>query len=255
MRAAIRTEWWKLRRSPVTLVATALIGVVIPAMGLGFQAVASGGGSGPLARKAGAMLVGDGWFGYLGAIEQIAAAAAFLGAGVVVTWVFGREHVDRTFSSLFALATPRRAIAGAKFVVLTCWLVSLSMLMTAVAAGLGLLAGVGPFHPGTVTPELARLFAVVLASTVLALPVGWIASVGRGYLPAVGALVLVIAAAQVSVLFGMGAWFPFAVPGLLAVAGSAGIPVPNAVQFALVPATALLGVLLTVRWWHRAEVA
>jgi ABC-2 type transport system permease protein len=139
----------------VTLAATVLMGLLLPAMGLGFYTVAVSGGTGGLAGKAGALLTGEGWAGYLGLIDQIAAVAVFLGAGIVVTWVFGREHADRTFPSLFALPVSRGSIAAAKFVVLTAWLVGLAVLVGLV----GLLFGVvGGWEQPTLTPSATSWF-------------------------------------------------------------------------------------------------
>jgi ABC-2 type transport system permease protein len=84
---------------------------------------------------------------------------------------------------------------------------------------------------------------------------GLVASIGRGYLPAVGALSVIIAVAQIAVLFGSGGWFTFAVPGLLAVAGAPGIPVLTPAQVTLMPVVALVSVALTMWWWQGAEVA
>jgi len=253
MSAALRVEWLKLRRSRVALVATALMGVVLPAMGLAFYDVAVSGGVGPLGDKAGALLTGKGWIGYLGLVDQIAAVAVFLGAGVVVAWVFGREHVDRTFSSLFALTVSRATIAAAKFIVLTVWVIALALLIASVAFGYGVLAAVAPIEPGVVFPELIRLFAIAAGSGALSLTMGYVSSSGRGYLPAIGALIVIIAAAQVAVLFGTGGWFPFAVPGLAAIAGAEGVPDLTPLQISLVPTLAALTTLLTIRWWTRTE--
>lgn len=254
MIAALRFEWWKLKRSPVTLIATAAMVIVLPAMGLGFYSVAQEGGTGALARKAGAMLVGEGWDGYLGAVAQISAAAMFVGSGVVAAWMFGREHTDRTFASLFALPISRGTVAAAKYAVLLGWVIVLSALVTGIATTLGLLTNVGPFESGVHGMIVLRLFAVALSTTVLSLTIGWVANIGRGYLPAIGALVLILIVAQMSVLFGAGGWFPFAVPGLLAVAGTEGVLMPGAAQIALVPFTSALGIWATVHWWRNAEV-
>jgi ABC-2 type transport system permease protein len=255
MIAAIVVEWWKLKRSPVPVTATALMIVLLPAMGLGFFSVAQQDGIGAVGQKAQAMLVGEGWAGYVGAVNQIAAAAMFVGSGVVVAWMFGREHADRTFPALFALPVSRATVAAAKFIVLGGWAIVLSALVAVMATCLGFAADVGTFDIGIHGPEVVRLFMVGLSTTNLALTIGFVASVGRGYLPAIGALVLILIAAQMSVLFGTGGWFPFAVPGLLAVADHEGIPALNAAQAALVPMTAILGIWATVRWWKHAEVA
>lgn len=254
MNRALRVEWQKLRRSTVTLTATGLMVVLLPLMGLGFYLVAQNGGTGALAQKAAAFVVEEGWEGYLSTIYQIVAVAMFLGTGIVVSWVFGREHADRTFPSLFALPVSRASIATAKFVVLIGWMTILTVLIVATVLGLGITAGVGPFEPAVIGPGLLRLCGIALSTSGLALTVGLVASVGRGYLPAIGALILIVAAAQISVLFGTGGWFPFAVPGLAAVAGSEGVPPLNAMQIAVVPITAAVGVWLTIGWWQRAEV-
>lgn len=254
MMPAVRVEWWKLRRSRVTLVATALMGVLLPALGLGFYSVALNGGTGSMADKAAALLVGEGWVGYIGLVNQVAAVALFLGAGVVVAWVFGREHVDRTFPSLFALPVSRQTIAGAKFVVLGGWVLFLAVVVCLVALTLGVVGGVEPFHGDVVVSELLGLLAISIGAGILSLTMGFVASLGRGYLPAIGALIVLVAVSQVSVLFGTGGWFPFTVPGLMAVAGAEGVPDLNPIQLALVPAFGAAGIWATIWWWRKAEV-
>lgn len=254
MRRAIHVEWKKLARSRVTLVATSLMGLLLPAMGLSFYSVALSDGNGALADKARAFLVDEGWAGYLGLVDQIAAVAVFLGAGIVVAWAFGREHTEHTFPSLFALPVSRAEIAAAKFAVLIAWTVVLSIVVSFVAIVLGVVGGVGPLTAEVVGPEVARLQAVSATSGLLSLTMGFVASLGRGYLPAIGVLGVIIAITQVAVLFGTGGWFPFSVPGLMAVAGVDGIPEPTALQVLLVPAIAALGIWLTIRLWQHAEV-
>ncbi len=254
MRHAIRVEWQKLTRSRVTLVATSLLGLLLPAMGLSFYSVALSGGNGALADKARAFLVDEGWAGYLGLVGQIAAVAVFLGAGVVVAWAFGREHTDRTFPSLFALPVSRAQIAAAKFAVLITWTIVLSVVVSIMTLVLGLVGGVGPLTADVIVPDIVRLQGISTTAGLLALTMGFVASLGRGYLPAIGVLGIIIAITQVAVLFGTGGWFPFAVPGLMAVAGVEGIPEPTALQVLLVPAVAALGVWLNIRWWQHAEV-
>ncbi len=133
------------------------------------------------------------------------------------------------------------------------WVAVLSILVVIVAFGLGLVAGVGSLQPVVIGPALLRLFAVALSASVLSLTIGLIASVGRGYLPAVGTLILIVAATQVAILFGTGGWVPFAVPGLMAVSGTEGAPELSPLQIALVPVATAVVVWLTVRWWRRAE--
>ena len=251
MSRALQVELLKFRRSPVVIVSTVLMLLLLPAIGLGMFSVASTSAAGPLAAKVEGLLIGEGWAAYLGVISQVAAAAAFVGVGVVAAWTFGREHSDNTFPSLFALSVSRRSIAFAKFAILGMWVLGLAAVVTLVAVLAGVFGGVGG---GNMWDPILRLLFVVTATGLLALTAGYVASVGRGYLPAIGAIVIVVAAAQISVLFGAGGWFPFAVPGLVAITGSEAAPALTWMQFALVPVVVLAVVWLTVDWWKRAEV-
>lgn len=252
MRRAVRVEAMKLASSTVGIATGLLLAVVLPLMGLAFYSVAVNGGTGPLAAKAAAFIVGDGWDGYLGTIGQIAAVAMFLGVGVLAAWDFGREYSDGTFSSLFALPVTKKEVASAKFVVLTAWFVVVSVLTVGITLMLGLVAGVGEFggNPGG---SGIVLLAVCVLSALLGLPAGLAASIGKDYLSAIGAIIVIIAVSQVVVLLGTGGWFPFAVPGLIAIRAGDGAPEVSAGQIALVPMLSLLLMVATVQWWHRAE--
>jgi len=254
MRRATTVEWRKLVRSPVVWVATGLMVVLLPAMALGFYHVGVNGGTGPLAAKARAFVVEEGWEGYLGMVDQIAAVAMFLGSGIVVAWAFGREHSDRTFASLFALPVSRSRIALAKFLVLSAWTTVTAILVAVMALLLGLVGDIAPLEGDLVVPGVTRTVGVALSASLIALTVGYVASVGRGYLPAIGAIIILVAAAQVAVLFGTGQWFPYAIPGLMAVAGSEGAPTLSGLHFAVFPATIGIAMWLTIRWWRTAEV-
>jgi ABC-2 type transport system permease protein len=253
MMTAITVELRKLRKSPVVWTTTALLATLMPAMALGFYQVGVNGGAGAVAAKAQAFLIQEGWPGYLSGVAQIAAVAMFLGSGIVVTWVFGREHTDKTFAALFAMPVSRGEIALGKLAVLSAWTVIVSFLATAVGVCLGVVAGIGPVASGEIAGHVWRLFAVCISASLVALPVGYVASVGRGYLPAIGALIIAIAVAQAAVLFGTGQWFPFAVPGLMAVAGAEGVPSLSVPNLLVLPTTIATGAALTVRWWHVAE--
>jgi ABC-2 type transport system permease protein len=254
MRRAITVEMLKFRRSPVVLVATVLIVVLVPLLCLGFLAAANGNAVGAIAAKARAMGIGEGWDGYLDLLAQIAAVTLFIGPGVVVAWTFGREHADRTFPSLFALPVSRRCVAAAKFLVLLGWSAALTTLLLAAATVAGIAAGVGPLEGNSVVTTLARIWVAGLLTTIIALTLGYVASIGRGYLPAIGALILLTMFAQVAVALGTGAWFPYAAPGLYAVAGAEGVTDVTPLQLLLVPVATLAVAWATVHWWGHAEV-
>lgn len=254
MRAALLLESWKLRRSRVALVASLLLVLLVPLLALGLLRAATSDGIGALAAKGELFVTGTGWDAYLGVLGQVGAAALFVGAGIVVAWLFGREHADGTFGALFALAVSRADVARAKLVVAAAWALVVAAGVLVAAIVIGLVGGVGTEHLLPSPATFVRTAAVVVATLLLALPIGWVASIGRGYLPAVGAVIGLVATAQLTVFFGVGAWFPFSVPGLLAVADGETVPVPGAGSFAVVGLTILVAAWATIAWWDRAEV-
>ncbi|MFZ0493406.1 MAG: ABC transporter permease [Acidimicrobiia bacterium] len=254
MRRALKVEFLKARRSTVVLATTVLIAVLVPLLCLGFVAVAKAGGAGAVALKAQAMVVGEGWEAYLGLLAQIVSIAMFIGPGVVVAWAFGREFSDRTFPSLFGLPVSKGSIATAKFIVLAWWGLVLTVLTLGAAILVGLVAHVGSLAGIDLAGWLWRLLVAGFLTSMISLTIGFVASVGRGYLPAFGALILLTMITQIAVLFGTGGWFPYAAPGLYAIAGTADVAEVSIVQLLLVPVTTLVVAWLTVRWWNRAEV-
>jgi ABC-2 type transport system permease protein len=254
MREALSLEWLKLRRSPVAWTAGLALVILIPALCLGLVSVVEGSGAGPMAEKVRALVSGTGWVAYSGLIDQVATSGLFVGVGIVVIWCFGREFSDRTVGSLFALPTSRGTIAGAKLIVVTGWSLFVSTLVVLVAVGLGLAGDLGPLNAAALE-ELGEVLAVALLTSLLASTLALPTSVGRGYLPGIGAMVLVLVSAQMAVLFQAGAWYPFAAPGLWAVAGSQGEVLVTLPQLAMAPVLALVGAGVTVRWWQGFELA
>ncbi len=241
-----------MRRSKVTSSIAVLVSLASPAMSYAFFWVAVNGGFGPLAVKADGLIVGTGWDGFFSATGQITAAAGFLAFGVATAWIYGREFADRTFPSLFALAVSRRTICFAKLLVLLLGSLVTAAAMTIVVGLIGVAASLN-VGAVSVASGLFRVFAIGVLSSLLAATVSLIASVGRGYLPALGAVIGLIAIAQLAVLFGTGAWFPYAVPGLMAVSGVEGVPKVSPLQIALVPCLTILTTVLTARWWSTAQ--
>lgn len=110
------------------------------------------------------------------------------------------------------------------------------------------LAGVGS---SALAAELAGTAALVL---VLMPAVALLASVGRGYLAAMGGAVLTLFLAQIIAATGWGGWFPWSVPALFS--GMAG---PRAAQVGthsyVVVALTCLAAAATFSWWRNADQA
>ena len=71
---------------------------------------------------------------------------------------------------------------------------------------------------------------LTLLTALLAVPAGWVASLGRSVLAGIAATIVLIVVAQVCAVLGIGVWFPLVAPALWAI------------DPATVPLAALLGV-------------
>jgi ABC-2 type transport system permease protein len=144
-------------------------------------------------------------------------------------------------------------IAAAKLIVMASWSTLVSTMVVVVAIGLGLAGDLGPLDAAALE-EMAAVLALGLLTSLLASTLALLASAGRGYLPAIGAMALLLMTAQMAVLFEAGAWYPFAAPGLWAVSGNQGELLVTLPQLALAPVLALIGAGLTIRWWQNFEL-
>lgn len=191
----------------------------------------------------------DAWFGML---AQITAVGGIIIFGMPVVWTFGREFAEHTAKDLLALPTTRTATVAAKFATTAMWSLLLTIYLLVAGVGVGLMLGI----PGRLSGAAVAGGAwKVLGTAALTIVTGWVfalaASVGRGYLPAVGVLFAVVFTAQILAALGYGAWFPFSVPALHA--GAAGQQTPSLLGYTGVAAVAIASVAATARWWQRAD--
>jgi ABC-2 type transport system permease protein len=193
------------------------------------------------------------WPTYFGLLTQALAVGGFIIFSLMVIWLFGREYSDRTAKDLLALPTPRAAMVTAKLVLATCWCAILALWIYLLGLVLGALLGL----PGWTTLGWLHATAVYAATATLtitlALPLAWAASAGRGYLPAIGVMILLFFFAQVLSVLGLGPWFPWAAPGLLS--GAAG---PAAQQlgvgtYLLAVVAVAGGITGVIAWWRTAD--
>jgi ABC-2 type transport system permease protein len=200
------------------------------------------------------MLQGAGWEAYLGMLAQVLSVATLLAVGMVLTWSVGREFTDGTIVSLQALPTPPGAIAWAKLTTVMLAAATCAVATVALAVPLGLAIGLGP--PGGAAAGAAfKALVVALLTAVLSLPLAFVASVRRGYLPGIGALIGLVVVTQIATVAGAGGWFPWAAPSLWA--GMGGLAAAAAVtpaQLLLALPVGALGAAGTVWWWSTAEL-
>ncbi|HEY8720651.1 ABC transporter permease [Pengzhenrongella sp.] len=254
--AALWAELLKVRRSVVPWV-TAVGFTVAGFVGAFFMFVLQ-----DPARARSMGLIGDkaqlagaraDWAGYFGLTAQIVAVGGMLLFAVVVIWLFGREFSDRTAKDLLALPTSRSAVVGAKLLVALGW----ALLLTVQIVVLGLIFGAVLHLPGwsagVAVRGIGTVFAAALLTFALATTYGLVASVGRGYLPAVGAMFVSLFAAQVIAAIGYGVWFPWSVPSLLSGVAGPDQAAPGPGSIAVVVLVGVAASVATARWWERAD--
>jgi len=249
--AAVAVEWLKFRRSRVPLGATVALLVGVPTLGTAGLAAAASDAPTSFAGKARTLIVGTGWEALFGLAGQVSAVGVLLATGIVIGWIFGREFADGTVVGLFAQPVTRGRIAAAKSLVVALWLgtVSLGIAALTMLGGAGLGWGWPPMDAA------ARLAILSLLTGLSVLPIGWVASIYRGYLPAFVALLGVVIATQLAVGLGAGAWVPWAAPSLWAgAAGPEQAAQVTAAQLALPALVGMGGVAATVAWWRRAQL-
>lgn len=251
LRTAAAIEWAKFRRASIVWVTGAFLVLGVPMMSA--LTLVSANGSNPLlAAKADALTGGGGWTGFFAAASAIVAVGGLLGFGVVVGWTFGREFTDGTISSLFATPVTRTAIAAAKLLILVAWQVSIALLLGAVLLGAGFLFA-GPAS-GEVLGMAFKLLAITVTTGLLSLPCAWAATLGRGYLAAIGAIIAVVILSQMAVMAGVGHWFAFAAPGMWAATPGSGSGTGATGQLLVVLAVAFAAAALTLNSWRRLRI-
>lgn len=247
----LRVELLKARRSKMPLV-TALGFALLPLAGGFFMFIIR---DPELARNAGlisakaqiAMGAAD-WQTYLGFLAQGIAIGGFLIFGLIGIWIFGREYADRTLKDLLALPTGRSSIAMSKFVIMVLWAGALTLWVCAIALLVGALMGLPQFSAEGIAQAFVRILLACGFTLALIAPIAFFANVGRGYLPAIGVMFVVVFFAQVLTIAGWGEFFPWAIPALYAQGKEVG-----PVSFALVIFTGVVGIAATVWWWEFAD--
>ncbi|GAA1702248.1 hypothetical protein GCM10009808_20230 [Microbacterium sediminicola] len=246
MNAAVWAEAMKLRRSTVGLVASAAIVGGILAI-CGGMLVAAGSGSDVVAAKLGPYADAS-WWGLLGTCAQVTGAAAFVGFGVVLSWMFGREFAEGTITGLFGLPVTLTHTAMAKVTVYLAWAGLVAVALTAGEVVLGLALGLGAPDEAAWL-GVARQFALVLLTAVIALPVAWVTTLTRSLLAGVGTVIGLVAVAQIVVIGGAGGWVPLAAPTLWALEMDV-----TPAQLLLSVVWGALGILATLIAWKRLQL-
>ena len=251
---ALWIETRKALRSPLPLV-TSLGFLLIPAIGALFMIILR---DPEFARKLGlisakAQLVGGSadWPTLLSMLSQAVGIGGVFLFGLNTAWVFGRELAEGTAVDWLATPMPRSTMLLAKFILVAVWSLLMTAIMLAAGLAVGALLKLPLGSPGLLAGGALRVFVTAMMVIVLSSAVAWAASAGRGYLPAMGFMFLAVVLAQVIAVLGWGEYFPWSIPALYS-GMVPGVTLPGS-SYWIVALTGLLGVLVTLRWWYRAD--
>lgn len=258
LRSALWVETLKALRSRVPLF-TALGFCLIPAMGGFFMIIlkdpAAARSMGLISTKAQLAAGSADWPAYFSLLAQGAAIGGAVLFSLIATWAFGREFQDRTVKELLAVPTPRVAIVSAKFLVVAVVCSLMTVLILAVGLLVGRLVDIPGWSASLMRSSLVDILGASLLSMMLLPFVALVASVGRGYLPAFGWIILTIALAQVAAITGWGDWFPWAIPALFSGAAGPRAGLLGWHSYTLLSTASMAGLALTYWWWRDADQA
>ena len=248
LRDAAAVELRKAGASRVLWSTGLLLALGVSVLAAAMVSAARGGGA-EVAAKLGPQAATGDWSALLAVATQVTAAAGLLAFGVGLSWLVGREFADGTIPGLFGLPVGRGAIAAAKLLVYLAW----AVLVTLVVVGLlfigGLAIGLGAPDSAAIL-GLARLLALGVLTSLIAVPAGWAASLGRGLLPGIAVAVGILVIAQISVIADFGSWVPFVAPALWALHADA----QSSAALLVVPIVPMVFGAATIMIWRRLQL-
>jgi ABC-2 type transport system permease protein len=254
--AACRAELLKAHRSRAPWVSAAGLALA-PLVGGGFMYIlqdpARARSMGLLGNKSQLLQGSADWPTYFGLLAQATAVGGVAVFALVFVWMFGREFADRTLKDLLALPTSRVTVVAAKFAVASVWCLALCAQTYALGLAIGAALALPGWSPALAAGAAGRLVATGAMTIALVAPFAFAASAGRGYLTAVGLVLLMVFASQIIILIGYGAYFPWSVPGLYSGAAGPGQPPLGPVSFVLVALAGAAGIAGTAAWWQYAD--
>lgn len=251
MGPALSVELLKLRRSRVPLV-TFVVFTLAPLAGALFVFIVS---DSDRARRLGlvgakAQLTGitPDWAGLLWFATQVAAAGSLVVFAFVLTWLFGREFVDRTALYLMALPVSRSTIVKAKFAMFAGWGALLAAWLVMVTLAAGWAMNLPGWSSALAVGAIIAMLKACLLTLLTVTPIAYVASRTRGFLGPLATAMGLVVLAQLAAVLGWGAVLPWSIPALaadLAPGQTAGYG-----SLLIVAITGMIGCLATIRWWQ-----
>ena len=258
LKAALWAEMMKIKCSRVLLFS--ILGFsMVPLVGGLFMIILkdpeAAQSMGLVSMKAEIMIGTAEWAALFDMLSQAVAIGGMVIFGIITAWCFGREFSDHTVKDLLALPTPRKSVVTAKFIVVAVWSLSLTILILA----LGLLVGYLVDIPGWSSSLLQSSVVTILGAGLLTIGLlpfaAFTAGIGRGYLPSIGLMLLMVICSQVVIFTGWGEYFPWAIPAIFSGAAGARGELLEPHSYVIMVIASLIGAGLTYWWWNHADQA
>lgn len=193
------------------------------------------------------------WATFFNLLAQATAVGGAILFAIITAWVFGREFSDRTAKELLALPTSREAIIAAKFILIALWTLALTILIFTIGMVVGNLVDIPGWSIGLLQSSIVDIFGAAILTIALLPYVALMASIGRGYMPAFGWVILTVALAQIAAITGWGDWFPWSIPPLFSGAAGPRAEMIGAHSYVIVTLASAIGLAATFYWWRYAD--
>lgn len=253
---ALYTEILKARRSRVFIFSALAFSLIPLFCGLFMLILKNPGFAqriGLLGAKAQLAAGSADWPSYLGVISQATAIAGIFLFSLIAIWVFGREYSDRTLKDILSLPTSRTEIVAAKFTLVAVWSIVVSLLVGVVSYLIGAAVSIPKWSSQTAWGGASDIAVTAVLTMVLILPVAFVASAGRGYIPPVAYTILTLVMGMIFAATGWGKYIPWTVPALYSGAAGSEGPEPVALSYVLVVLIGIAGIAATLYWWRHAD--
>jgi len=208
---------------------------------------------GLLSMKAQLMMGTADWPTFFSLLAQATAVGGMVLFSIITSWVFGREFSDKTAKDLMALPTSRENIVAAKWVVVAVWTLLSTLLIFSVGLVVGNLVNIPGWTPDLAMKSLFDVIVTAALTLLLMTPVGFFATMGRGYLPPMGWAIFSIFLSQIVAALGWGDWFPWSVPALFSGMAGPRADMIGLHSFVVVLFASGLGMIATFYWWRSAD--
>jgi len=254
LNSALWAEYLKTRRSRVPLFIA--IGFALMPLTVAFFMVIMKDPEGArrlgiIGLKAQLMVGSVDWSTYINMLSMGIMIGVLLNA-LMASWMFGREHADRTIKDLLALPTSRSAIVTAKYIVFALYSLLMVVLVSVLGVFLGYIVSLPGLSSDVVLRGVSTILGVGVMNILLITPATLVAYAGRGYLPSMGFTFLMLALAQISEVIGYGMYFPYAIPAAFIKGITGGDPL-SAVSYLIILLTCLCGAIGTYTWFQYAD--